>query len=60
MSFGFVIGMVLAAFIYREAPSLLARALKTCTQGYILSDSALDLSYREPTEETRIVYLISS
>lgn len=44
MSFGFVIGMVLAGFIYREAPSLLARTLKTCTQGYILSDSALDLN----------------
>lgn len=56
---GFLMGMLLSAFVYREATSMMCRAFKTATFGLIKSDLNLNVSYPHISQLTRQLYMVS-
>lgn len=52
-------GMLLAAFIYREAVSVMCRSLKTATFGLIKADLNLNINNQNISQLTRLLYMVS-
>lgn len=56
---GYLMGMLLAAIVHREALSLMARSLKTATLGLIRADHNLNISNQNISLLTRLLYMLS-
>lgn len=57
---GYMISMLLAAFVLREAPSLMSRAIKVSTFGLIKTDQSLHYENNYISNVTKISYLAQS
>jgi hypothetical protein len=60
MLFGFVMGMTIAAFFYREGPSLMSRGIKAATFGLVKSDTNLHVENRYLSHLTKTAHLAQS
>ena len=58
MLIGFLMGLILGAFLYRESSSLISRTLKTSTLGLLKTDSSLHLENEYISIVTKLSYVI--
>lgn len=56
---GFLMGMVLGAFIYREGISMMCRSMKTASFGLIRADLNLSVGNNNISQLTRLAYMVS-
>lgn len=52
--------MVISAFVYREAVSLMARSLRTATFGVIGAETNLDMSNNNVLPITKYAYIVAN
>lgn len=60
MLMGFLMGLILGAFIYREIPSILSRGIKTATFGLIKTESSIHLQNNYIPIATKLAYVIQA
>jgi hypothetical protein len=60
MLMGYLMGLILGAFVYREIPSILARGIKTATFGLIKTESSLHLQNNYLSIVTKLAYMIQA
>ncbi|CAD8116152.1 unnamed protein product [Paramecium sonneborni] len=56
---GYLMGLLLGGFIYREGLSLMSRSFKTATIGLIKSDVNLSIGNSNISQLTRLAYMVS-
>jgi hypothetical protein len=60
MCMGYMMGMILSAFVYREGASLMSRALKTSTFGLIREETNLNLENTFISHTTKLAYVVQA
>lgn len=60
MLFGYLMGLTLGCFVYREGASLMARGMKTATFGLIKSENSLHLDNTFVSHMTKLAHMVQS